>query len=451
MDSVQVANSRVLCVLDADRIHEYVFSPRQLRLVRGASSLQAELNLTVLPELVTSNRGQLIYAGGGTLLADFKDSEGARAFEQAAKSEFRKRTAIATASFASLPLSDGGFAPTWDKLRARLEQVKSGRQERRASISNPYWKRCEACGVHAAESFVTTPGGAPEAYCRACRLRLEQSSESRYFRIVKSRFGLQARPPRDFEEMGSLATPEGYLGFVYLDGDRLGRWLSERVQDEDDFRRLSREIREGMEAAVFGAAAALCDGDTRIAPFEILLLGGDDALVALAADRVAFFLRRFHESFQEINLSYSAGVVLTHSHYPIADGIAEAEKLLRAAKSEGGGRVDYRLITGSAPDANPDESGRRRNTMRPYTHSDWFALTDRILEWKKAGLPRNKVNDLYPLAYEEPEQAEFEYLYLRSRLSRQQRELLNRSMPTLRDENGRTPAADLVELWEFVS
>lgn len=451
MDNIHLPDSRVLGVLDADRIHEYVFSPRQLRLVRGASSLQAELNLTVLPELVTTNHGRLIYAGGGTILADFKDSEAARSFENAARLEFRKRTAIATASFSSLSFTDSGFAVTWDRLRARLEQVKSGRQERRANISNPYWKRCEACGVFAAERFVTAPGGGQAAYCAACRLRLEQSSESRYFRIVKSRFGLQARPPRDFEELGRLATPEGYLGFVYLDGDRLGRWLSERVQDEDDFRRLSREIREGMETAVLSAVASLCDADTRIAPFEILLLGGDDALVALAADRVVGFLRRFHQAFQQMDLPYSAGVVLAHSHYPIADGIAEAEKLLRAAKSAGGGRVDYRLITGSAPDANPDEAGSRRNTMRPYTHSDWFALADRILQWKRAGLPRNKVNDLYRLAYEEPEQAEFEYLYLRSRLSKQQRELLNRSMPTLRGDDGRTPAADLVELWEFVS
>lgn len=71
-------NTPHLAIADADRIHDYVFGPRALKLIRGASALQTELNKTVLPGIAAAWQGKCISAAGGTVLAKFPGEEQAR-------------------------------------------------------------------------------------------------------------------------------------------------------------------------------------------------------------------------------------------------------------------------------------------------------------------------------------------------------------------------------------
>ena len=52
----------VLAVVDADKIHEYVFGPHELRMVRGGSVLEWVLNEEELPGLVKKHGGDKVYA-----------------------------------------------------------------------------------------------------------------------------------------------------------------------------------------------------------------------------------------------------------------------------------------------------------------------------------------------------------------------------------------------------
>lgn len=126
-----------LVIVDADRIHDYVFSPHRLRLIRGASALQAELNETDLPRRLREVGGRKIYAGGGTLMARFDDLESAQKFATWAQREYFERTRIATATAVAVE-EKPEFRDTIKTgvRRARTKEDRAGRTrvQRRESI-----------------------------------------------------------------------------------------------------------------------------------------------------------------------------------------------------------------------------------------------------------------------------------------------------------------------------
>ena len=96
-----------LAIVDADRIHDYVFSPHELKLVKGGSFLQWRLNTFDLRRKVRESQGQLISANGGTVVAVFHTGEHARGFCEMAAGHFRRATSIATVSSAVELLRSG--------------------------------------------------------------------------------------------------------------------------------------------------------------------------------------------------------------------------------------------------------------------------------------------------------------------------------------------------------
>ncbi len=453
---------RVLAIVDADRIHDYVFSPRSLKLIRGGSGLQAQLNLEVLVEDLSQASGsRLIYAGGGTILASFEETLAAADYCRKAQSRFREATHAATASWA-VSEPKGDFSEQLASVRKRLEAHKTGLQERRQPVSStPFSKCCEACGLFAASQLQALADGGSAYYCAACAARSEASQQLRYFGKVKGKLSEQGTPcpglapPRDFEALGEMAKPLGYVAVLYIDGDRLGKFLDEHAKTDNKFELWSNRIRDGMESAILGAAASLCDADTGVAPFEILLLGGDDAVVVVAAQFAVPFLEAFDQAIQAIQpeqgtrFGYSAGIVFCHSHFPIADGIERAEECLRSAKREGGGRIDFEVITGAS--ADEFNEGAKNATLRPYPIDELFKLAAAIRSLKESGAPRNKVTRLYELAFEQRDQAQLEYCYLLSRLSPEHKIEFGRIFPEgFWRSNNRTAGADVAQLWEFV-
>ena len=66
-----------LAITDADGIHEYVFSPRELWLVRGGSRLQRDVN-DEAGRLATT---EPIVCGGGRVVAEFPSAAAAETIE----------------------------------------------------------------------------------------------------------------------------------------------------------------------------------------------------------------------------------------------------------------------------------------------------------------------------------------------------------------------------------
>src|ERR1700686_842305 len=82
-----------LAIIDADKIHDYIFSPHQLKLIRGGSAIELELNERELLKVLAAQFGpgtvsrylrieepaanghkwEVVFAGGGTVMVLFDD------------------------------------------------------------------------------------------------------------------------------------------------------------------------------------------------------------------------------------------------------------------------------------------------------------------------------------------------------------------------------------------
>ena len=472
-----MANPQLL-ILDADRIHEYVFAPRQLKAIRGGSAIQANLNRIRLfepkllsvggnvdalgkvldsPTLAGGAPWEAVYAGGGTALILFRDLPDAESYRMAATRLYAEETGAATASAAFVPCSEA-FKDDYDAVRRQLERAKTARCEHRFASGNPYWKVCELCGRVPAARRRRDPGGDERLACAAClkRLRLENSERSPYLAQVPVLAGTVLKPPRDFERIAARSIPENYLAVVYLDINRLGRFLSETASASvTKFRTHSTAVHETVvSGTVAGCAATAMRAGGEEAPFEILLIGGDDAIVVMRAQDVFVFLRRFQELFESArrredldfrDLDFSVGIVWAHHHFPISQFLALAEELLKSAKRRPGGgfAADYLIVTEAmAGDIGPRGEGGSR---KPYALPEFLALEESVAALKIAGAPRGKVHDLYRIAHLPECQATLEYYFLLSRLESKHRDMMIKRFPA-----GPAGMADLAELWDFV-
>lgn len=238
---------------------------------------------------------------------------------------------------------------------------------------------------------------------------------------------------------------------------------------EEQWRSLSGDVND----AVISAVRAGCKGLHEVeAPCQVLLAGGDDAVVALPADHLFRFLNGFRREFESRRFldgqapspTYSVGAILANSHYPIFEFRRLAEELMRSAKQieREESSIDFAILTASMTDGiinERDRLARRtlgpRRTAKPYTISEFFGLEERVRELKAAGVPSSKIKALYRMVYEGRLQADLDYLYLLSRLESEHRDVLRRAVgPQLwkPGPNGGeiTVAADLVEIWDFV-
>jgi CRISPR RNA silencing complex Cmr2 subunit-like protein len=464
-------DSGFLAIVDADRIHDYVFSPYKLKLIRGASIIQRELTEKELRNLLREITGgplELISAGGGTVTALFGDFEDATSYCRRAAELFQQRTAIASATWVVEPWQ-GTFAKTLEHTQGQLERKKSARMARTHNSGTPYASICQDCGLYPAAASYQDSDQTERISCAGCLQRRKHSEAGLYLdQIAGGR--LVANP--SFEELAQQSRPTNYLAFVYIDFDRLGRYMHEHAgQTPQEYKDLSGRLDSIVRKSVFAACEALCPPSSNSAPFEILLMGGDDVVLMLAAHCVFRFLEEFDKKFSAESsqlpsgLHYSAAVVWAHQQFPIAQFRAYAEDLLRSAKQKAGNSVDYGVITESLvespsestarqPDAAPKRFSLLR-TAKPYSLGEFVELESTIKEWRAQQIPANKVKALYRIAYEPFEQSVLDYYFLLSRLKPAHRQTLKKFFLAGHGIWGQgsirtTRAVDLVELWDFV-
>jgi CRISPR-associated protein Cmr2 len=131
----------------------------------------------------------------------------------------------------------------------------------------------------------------------------------------------------------------GFVGLVYADGNNVGAHIAQ-LSSIAAYRQFAQQMLEANERAV---ALALIDhlGPTersKIWPFEIITIGGDDVLLFAPADRAlavaATIAREFGNEMQRHNtgITLSAGVLLMADHTPVRFARDLAEALLKSAK-----------------------------------------------------------------------------------------------------------------------
>jgi Cas10/Cmr2, second palm domain len=451
-----------LVIADADKIHDYVFSPRKLKLIRGGSAIQRQLNKEILllqlsrlgsgnlrgteildePTVEDGADWEVVFAGGGTVMCHFRDRPKAEAYCLAAERLFYERTGLATIT-PSLTEWDESFDKTLPIARQRLEIEKAGARRRMFSGHTPYWKNCENCGSGNA-------GATSEERCSACEKRFAESA-SPYFRKVNQKLGGSLKEPDDFQAISS----DGYLAMVYIDGDAMGEYLQVNGSaSKQHYRKLSKEVQETVEGGVIEACTRLRPKADSTAAFEILLVGGDDAIVMLAAEQAIDFVLQFDAHWTSKNKAahYSAGIVWAHHHFPISQFLGQAEVLLRSAKRKAGvNSVDYRVISEAMAQ---DEMPRANDptTAKPYKMEELGKLWNGVSGWKAEQMPANKINHLYRIAFEPQYQANIDYKFLLSRLKQEHANQMKRVVGSelIDPETGRTKAADAAELWSLI-
>lgn len=437
-----------LVLADADKVHDYVFGTQELKLIRGASELQRWLAEEHLRQLCN---GEVIFAGGGRVLAEFLNADDAQAFRWRAERAFVQQAVTATVTTESAAYEPGEFAHGLEAVQERLERRKTeGRPGGRAA-GNWFFVACEACDREPA-SEVVDDRGTERRLGTACLRRSLRNRE------VEQREGPRAA---DFETIARGSRPENYLAVAYCDMDRLGRWLASEVRTKEDYGRLSEAIDSGVRRAVRETLDEIA-GNRADLGYEILLMGGDDAVVVMRPQLIFAFVEGFYQRLATIpnRPACSMGILIAHHHYPIAKFVEGAEQLLRNAKKERvGDAVDYAVLNESMTmtavmgrKAGADKAFR---TAKPYdiTTNGFPGLAGKLMRLKE-GVSSSRLKEIGRLVHRPREEALMEYAFLLLRSPEAERRVLlneiGMDLWSLRNGKECTEVADLIELWRVV-
>lgn len=216
----------------------------------------------------------------------------------------------------------------------------------------------------------------------------------------------QERPvgeARSLPEIGAASYPQGYVAYIYADGNNMGGYIQQAIKTPEAYQRFSDDVLHATEAAVYAAldqhiqpiwyeppAQSSRQTPGWIYPFEILTIGGDDVLLIVPGDKGLAIAKTISEQFElallrrnpayrasktyamedvhryrdpegtspgsypvQCQLSMSAGVLITAENTPIYYADRLVSQLLKSAKQKAkrlkkkgylGGTVDFLML-----------------------------------------------------------------------------------------------------------
>ncbi|MBU6349706.1 MAG: hypothetical protein KGS73_06105 [Chloroflexi bacterium] len=494
---------KALVALDTDRIKRYIFRSSSLKEIRGASAILDKLNRQLMPELMG---GEVVYANGGSGLF-VVDSTIANERIEAVQHLYQTTThgATITGAMVDIPQNREDVQVELMLLRHRLRLHKSFFRDPVISVTHPLFRYCSACGVGYGETETGT-----DSLCRSC---LGKRQEDAYIkkdiarwigeedsdpsvlwgRLIRDLTALnypfaKCNRPEDFNELGNVSSPSGYMGLIYADGNGMGNEI-ERITKIDEFRRFSEAVDTSIYDAVAETIATyLCPNGSTTLPFDILLLGGDDLVMVTAADQAIKAAMHIVERFGQLTaerlgrpLTLSASVTLSHVNYPIGPLIHLADTGLKFAKREASrrrlgsqavdsGLINFLVVSSSNhldfgqyyKEVLQSDDGLETlvRTCRPYTVSGMRRLLNDIDAIRS--LPRGKLEQLRSAVFKSRRQGNLDAMMavLRLRNNQQREALLSLGgdspteqvyLPWIREHNRWvTRVLDVVELLDFI-
>jgi len=545
---------KFLVLLDTDKIKDYVFATNKLREIRGASAILDELNLESTYQTLNSDdfgegnydkvdgewkhncktikgntiNWEVMFLGGGSGKILFAEEERARKFCQTMQEMYREETdnAASITAVCVFRLDCEDFQHWIYRGEKELRKQKDSKYLRLQPLTNPYFKICESTGLLPAEEISY---GKP--ICMASVYKCNEAKANRsYFAQFQSWLKKQNENlksdwkkvictpivkddgeaneewekllPEYLSHIGSFSN--GYVGFIYADGNRMGERLS-GFKEPDEYRDFSDKVKDGTQEAIFKALAKHLGRDMKQnpehIPFEILLLGGDDLMAVVPANRAIEIAKDFCEEFKrQTDVSICAGVLITHENYPIYSMMDHAEELLKSAKELSYKKhreaknackpkeewevnaIDFMVLKGallqdvkemrrselSYNSDNPSKELDLKLYQRPYTIAKLDDLICWVRKFKESNFPHNKLKSMYEALYRGMSQAILDYVLITKRLpdSSVQNELTPKKVmmefwkkwdrglnlfPWKKKENEfSTPFLDLIELYDFV-
>lgn len=432
-------SKRALLLHDANRIQDYIFASGRLKEIRGASALVDSLTCQGRENRATRLDGflkgyqnyELVYAGGGNIVALFDEPSEAQRFEREYTRWFYESTGEATSTGVALETQADymeAFRLANDELRRRKDRGLDRVPLPLGGLIRP----CGSCVRQPATAQVLNPDGETQWLCAACVRKREFGNDDLpriYQEVFKGddwhqRFSLV---PADFGEIGAVSQPPGFLGVVYCDGNSVGKLLTGLGKHPDAQARF-RKFSEGLDRLTRESVVEVLQkhfphpvekGGRRYFPYQIILAGGDDLLIVVPGDKAlpvaADFVERFGKNgLSEIlgdtknKVTTSAGVMIVKQGHPFRDAVRLAKDLLKTAKkrtrAEGGvGCLDAMILT--APGAETVANERERAyanrsqgvelTPQPVTVEEYRKLADVIALLGQERFPTGKVYAIY--------------------------------------------------------
>ncbi len=504
-----------LVVLDFPGIKKYVFGTDRLVEIRGASALLDFLNRHLIPRWVLETFGtthsRVVFAGGGT--GQFIIHAAAETIREKLldiEGEIYGKTGGALGMVVGMAALDGDYPSALGRAFLDLETRKfQNPVVLRAPCHTGFIRECDSCSGMASE--VSEFAGKARLLCTSCAQKEKMGKErglwERFADHLKAHGVDPERSwtwrPRDFEEIGDRCrSRRGYTAVLYGDGNSMGR-LVKQIHTEEQFKLFSSAVDTAIREACHEALWRHCQPVNGKMPVDILLLGGDDLIVYLAADCALpvavdvarlfeersreYLLRADGDSFFKTKLgnrglTLSIGIAYGRSHTPISIMVNQAEELLKSAKRKGTALeekeshtpacVDFHL-TSRFNQASAIDSRIQHLTLRahlneevrlyrgPYTVEEAEALLQHARNLKRSGIPRSRLHRLGEAPFRGTVSGTIETLsiYGRCRTAAQKQAIwhaLDRfgclfEMPWSRDGNEiSTAIVDLTEIAEFV-
>ena len=468
-------NESFVIVIDTPSIKKYVFGTDPLNEIRGASARLDRLNRNdmerCLKEYPDMGRVDKIYANGGS--AQFLVHAGNATMVKAACASMVRYIREQTGGevgviYGIAPMKDETSYP--EAVRMAHFQLRCQREfatyHRSASLV-PIMMECESA-THLPATHILPATYSDDTNDKAlCKSSYEKAHEGRDTRHS----GLWNEWMQHLEDTGPWPAKEhwqdlrckrltgigehsswrGYLGVVYADGNAMGKFI-QTLDSSETFRQFSKVVDESIREACFTALSQIFESEVNKVresfeqhaeleplPADILLLGGDDLLVAIPADQALDFALKVTNEFERLtrdkiadlqdaetqqffrdrlgnqSFTISCGVAVVRSSYPFYLALDLAEQLLKNAKRQDGhtagvneqttARIDFHVVAGANSYALKQVREDTyhvltdaRRTLRPLSCSQLEKLRISIETLSEVKFPHSKLHELQEAA-----------------------------------------------------
>lgn len=420
-----ISQQEWLVCFDTDRIKQYLLATNRLKEIRGGSALIAELD-GKRKGYLESRYGQdkVVYSAGGGAAVLVSTEQEAQTLIAEMEHDFRAETVTAsiTGAYIQVDMSTGRFGAWMTEASRELRRAKSAKAELSTLPAEPHLRLCRSCGQLPAAG--QADDGSGDWLCRACDKKRKLGGEKRkgffaeFVEWAGSSTWKKEMLPKDLDHIGSVALPPGYVGFIALDGNHIGDLL-DKLDTVEQYRQFSEGLWGLVREQTFEALKEYGAPRDGIAPFEIVLIGGDDVLLITAADIATEVTLAIAEGFEEHSqrllaetglaqerekITMAAGVVLAHADFPIpamhslAEALQKSAKRLCAEQKYQTGAIDFQVISSSDTDLETLREAIPHH--RPYALGELKSLVAHIRQLKADDLPMSQLQAMYQALFE---------------------------------------------------
>lgn len=485
-----MSNTSFVIVIDTPSIKKYVFGTDPLNEIRGASARLDWLNQSEMERCLKEHPGmgrvEKVYANGGSaqFLVHSCDAITIKAACASMVRYIREQTGGEVGVvYGIAPLTDGvSYREAVRMARFQLRCQRDFATFHRSASLIPIMMGCES-NPDLPATHISREG---DILSKSSYEKAEEGRETRRRGLWNGWMEHLANtgpwPARESwpelrcgrtTEIGDCSSWNGYLGVVYADGNAMGKFV-QAIDDPKIFHQFSRIVDESIREACFAAldqtlakeidkVRKTFEEQDSFEPLaaDILLLGGDDLLVAVPSDRALDFAlmvtngferltkekianlpdaeaRFFSDRFKSEGFTISCGVAVARSNYPFYLALDLAEQLLKNAKRQDSyvgqdtertpARIDFHVVAGAnsyALEQVREDTYRvltdARRTLRPLSCSQLAMLRTSIKELDAVKFPHSKLHELQEAALAATEsQAEWRIrdIFARSRHGR---------------------------------